>query len=288
MRRRRICYVGALGLALAVSIPATAMASGIQNAELGFSPQRNANISFPAPTVNLSNKYSKNGTTRNLFFLSDIVGQPPSLETQDIHSPEEVRYNTKGLDECDPASIAGVTTEQARATCAKAEVGRGGSSLFGISGQGSVTLFNGTKRNGNPTVLFHSVVGATPPVTLVSEMRDSPLPGYGTLFHTPISTTVGGAVPPGIVIETTDYTAGRNYTDEKLAEKAKKLKKRAKKASGSTAKKLNKKAKKLKQKSKKSWIQAKCTDGELKSQVDFIHAAPDPSQSVTDTQACTS
>ena len=31
MRKHRFCYAGALGLALAVAVPATAMASGIQN-----------------------------------------------------------------------------------------------------------------------------------------------------------------------------------------------------------------------------------------------------------------
>ena len=39
-----------------------------------------------------------------------------------------------------------------------------------------VALFNGTPQNGHPTVLFHSNAGT--PVTLVSEMQNSPLPGF--------------------------------------------------------------------------------------------------------------
>jgi hypothetical protein len=246
-------------------------------AEIGVLPQKNATINFPAPTANLSGKFSKSGTTRNHLFLSDVVGDPPALQVIDIHTDDDVKYNTKGLDECDPASITGLAPEQARATCPKAEIGRGSSQVIGLAEEGLVTLFNGTKQNGNPTVLFHTFT-ANVPIVLVSEIQNSPLPGYDKVFHTPVSTAAGGQVPPGIVIGDTDYTISRNYKDKKLLKKAKKAKKK-----GNT-----KKAKKLKKKAKKSWIQVRCTQGVLRSQVDFIHVPPDPSQTVTGTQACTS
>ena len=106
-----------------------------------------------------------------------------------------------------------------------------------------MTLFNGTKQNGNPTVLFHTFT-ANVPIVLVSEMRDSPLPGYGKVFHTPVSTAVGGGVPPGIVITNTDFTLSKSFKDKKILKKAKKAKK-----NGNT-----KQLSKLKKKAKKSWV----------------------------------
>ncbi len=277
MRKSRTCHVGALGLALAMAIPGTAMASGTQNVDAGFSPETNAAINFPTPSANLSNQFSKNGTIRFHLFLSNVVGPPPALETVDIHAPEELKFNTKGLEQCDPDSLEGLTPTDARAACPDAQIGTGAATALGIAQPGQVTLFNGTEQNGNPTTLFHTFT-ANVPIVLVSEMQDSPLPGYGVLFHTPVATTAGGGVPPGIVIADTDFTNGKTYKDKKILKKAKKAKKQ-----GNT-----KKYKKLKKKAKKSWVQAKCTDGTLKTQVDFIHAPPEPTQSPTGEQPCTS
>ena len=277
MRKRRMWFVGALGLVMAATVPGSAVASGTQNVEAGFSPEKNASITFPAPAANLSNKFSKAGTIRQHLFLTDIVGAPPALQTVDIHAPEELKFTSKGIDECDPASIAGQTPDQARAICPDAQLGTGQASALGIATPGPVTLFNGTKQNGNPTVLFHTFT-ANVPIVLVSEMQNSPLGSpYGTLFHTPVSTTVGGGVPPGIVITDTDFTLSKKYKDKKLIKKAKKAKKK-----GNT-----KKAKKLKKKAKKSWVTAECTDGTYETRVDFIHAS-EPTQSPTATQQCTS
>jgi hypothetical protein len=254
------------------------MASGTQNAEAGFSPEKNAAVNFPVPPANIGSGFSKNGTIREHLFLSGIVGAPPALQTVDIHSPEELKFTTKGIDQCDPASIEGQTPDQARAICQRAQLGTGQAAAFGIPTPGPVTLFNGTTQNGNPTVLFHTFT-ANVPIVLISELQNSPLGSpYGKMFHTPVSTTVGGGVPPGIVITDTDFTLSKTYKDKKLLKKAKKAKKR-----GDT-----KKAKKLKKKAKKSWVTAECTDGTLSTRVDFIHAPPEPTQSPTEEQACTS
>jgi hypothetical protein len=258
MRKHRCCYVGALGLALAVAVPASAMASGIQNNDSAFSPQKNASLSLPAPTANLSGKFSKNGTIREHLFLSNIMGSPPALETVDIHAPEELKFTTKKLKKCNPAAIEGQTPDAARAACRKAQIGQGQTAVFGVPTPGAVTLFNGTTQNGNPTVLFHTFT-ANVPIVLVSEIRNSPLGSpYGKMFHTPVSTTVGGGVPPGLVIEDTDYTISKTW-----------------------------KVKKGKRKKKVSWVTGKCTDGVLETRVDFIHAAPEPTQSPTGQQECT-
>ena len=278
MRNRSICYVAGLGLALALAVPANALAVNDQNIEAGFQPQKNANVVFGQP-ANLSGKFSKNGTLRIALFFSDIQGTPPSLEVSDTHLPEELKFTTKGVPTCNPGEIEGQVPEVARDVCKKALIGDGLALALGITTQGDALLFNGPKQNGNPTVVVH-IFTANVPIVLVGELRNSPLGSpYGKVIHTPVSTSAGGAVPPGVVVTRTEFTKiSKNFKDKKLLKKAKKAKKKGNK----------KKAKRLKKKAKKTWVQAKCTDGELVSQVDFIHAPPEPTQSPTDSQQCTS
>jgi hypothetical protein len=159
-------------------------------------------------------------------------------------------------------------------------VGSGLATLFGIGAQGSSLLINGTKQNGNPTTLVHISVGAAPPVTLIGELRNSPLGSpYGQVLHVPVSETAGGPVPSGLSVTRTELTKiSKTFKDKKLLKKAKKAKKQ-----GNT-----KKAKKLKKKAKKTYISAKCTDGTLSYRADFLHAPPDADQSPTYEQPCTS
>jgi len=295
MRKRRISYLGALGLALALAIPGTAMAAGTQRVEAGFQPNATNGPPYPVPpfaipptSANLGNNDSKNGTLYTRLFLEGFAPPVPEAAVFDIHAPEELKFNTKGLAQCDPNAIRGRSDAEAAQICSKSLIGAGSASAFLGAGipplQGGTTLFNGTPQGGNSTVLFHSTAGT--PVTLVSEMRQSPLPGFGTLFHTLVAQSAGGGVPDGIPIVDTAFTISKKYTDKKIAKKAKKLKKKAKKASGSKKKKLNKKAKKLKKKSKKSWVQGRCTDGELTTQINVSYVSG-PAQSDSATQACT-
>jgi hypothetical protein len=275
MRKRRIFYVGALGLALAMAIPGSALAAGTQSVEAGFLPQANANIPIPPPSVNLGNKDSKAGTLFTRLFLEGFAAPVPEAAIFDIHAPDELKFNTKGLAQCDPNAIRNQSADAAKQICADSLIGEGFAEAYlgGPTLRGDTVLFNGTPQNGHPTVLFHSTAGT--PVTLVSEMQDSPLPGFGTLFHTLVAQSAGGGVPDGIPIVDTGFTISKKYTDKKLLKKAKKAKKK-----GNT-----KKYKKLKKKAKKSWAQGQCTDGELVWQINVTYVSGPP-QSDTATQAC--
>jgi hypothetical protein len=289
MRKRRISYIGALAAALAVAIPGSAMAAGTQNVQAGFLPQTNANVPFPPPASNTGASDSKHGTLFTRLFLSNYGASPSSAGVFDIHAPEELTFSPMkdSKQQCDPTSIEGKPADEAKTICADAYLGEGGASAFltpVVNLNGPVALFNGTPQNGFPTVLFHSTTGT--PITLVSEMQNSPLPGYGILFHTLVAVSAGGSVPDGTPIVDTDFTLSKDYTDAKLAKKAKKTKKKAKKASGKKKKKLTKKAKKLKKQSKKSWVVGKCTDGELQTLVD-VRYVTGPPQQATSQQACT-
>jgi hypothetical protein len=276
MRKRRISYIGALGLALAVAIPGTAMAAGTQTIEAGFLPQFNANIPQPPPTSNTGDQFSKAGTLYTRLFLANYSDPVPEAGIFDIHIAEEIKFNYKGLDQCNPDTIRNQSADAARQLCSDALVGQGSATAYlgGPTLTGDVVLFNGTPQAGFPTILFHSTAGT--PVTLVSEMRNSPLPGFGTLSHTLVAQSAGGAVPDGIPIVDTSFTLSKKFTDQQILKKAKKAKKQ-----GNT-----KKFRKLKKKAKKSYIQGRCTDGVLTTQNNVVYVGGS-TQSDSVTQACT-
>jgi hypothetical protein len=285
MRKRRISYLGALGLALAIAIPGTASAAGTQRVEAGFVPEFNGTVPIPPPVLDLPPGFTKGGTLYTRLFLENFGDNPSSAAVFDIHAPDELKFNTKGLAQCDPESIRGQSPDNARSICDASFLGLGDATVFagGVLVPAEVSLFNGTRSNGNPTVLFHSSAGGGP--VIISEMQDSPLPDHGVLFHSLVAQAAGGPVPNATPIVDTDFTLSKKYKDKKIAKKAKKTKKKAKKASGKKAKRLKKKARKLKKKSKKSWTQAKCTDGEMITQVNVTYLSGPPQQAQT-SQAC--
>jgi hypothetical protein len=275
MRKRRVSYLCALGLALAVAIPGSAMAAGTQRVEAGFVPEFNATVPIPPPTLDLPPGFTKGGTLYTRLFLEGYGPPVPEAAVFDIHAPDELKFNTKGLAQCDPETIRNQSADAAKQICADALLGSGFAEAYlgGPTLRGDTVLFNGTPQNGNPTVLFHSTAGT--PVTLIAEMQDSPLPNHGTLFHTLVAQSAGGGVPDGIPIVDTGFTISKKFVDKKLKKKAKKAKKK-----GNT-----KKAKKLKKKSKKSWVQAKCTDGEGVTRVEVTYTSG-PAQSAETIQPC--
>jgi hypothetical protein len=277
MRKRRICYVGALGLALAVAIPGSAMAQDVQNLEAGFSPGGNANVVF-GQSASLSGQPSKNGTLRINTFISG-TGPPGSLQLVDVHLPEELQLSGKGLAQCNPAAIQGQPPDAARAACGESLVGTGLATALGLAAPGTGMLFNGTPQGGTPTLLVY-IFTANVPIVLPSPIRSSPLGSpYGQVVHVPVSTSAGGGVPPGIVVSRFELTKiSKTFKDKKLLQKAKKAEKK-----GNT-----KKARKLRKKAKKTFASARCTDGTLSYRADFIYAPPDPVQSPTFEQPCTS
>jgi hypothetical protein len=278
MRKRRISYVGALGLALAVAIPGPAFGAGDQEVQAGFQPSFGASnvTQQPPPSVDVGDKLSKAGTLYTRLFLQGFAAPVPEAAIFDIHAPGELKFNTKGLARCDPNAIRNQSADQARQICGGALLGNGFAEawLGGPTLRGDVVLFNGTPQNGHTTVLFHSTAGT--PVTLVSEMQNSPLPGFGTLFRTRVAQSAGGGVPDGIPIVDTGFTISKKYTDKAILKKAKRAKKQ-----GNT-----KKYRQLKKKSKKSWVQGQCTDGELTTRIDVTYVSGPP-QTDSISQPCT-
>jgi len=121
--------------------------------------------------------------------------QPPALQHAKIEFDRDGRLTTKGLPACPPAKLGGTTTKQARSRCRGAIVGTGHVaaeiSLAGfdrIELRSPLTLFNGPRQNGNPTVIGHArapfPVSETYVVVAPIERRRGVF-GYRTSFDVP-------------------------------------------------------------------------------------------------------
>jgi len=99
---------------------------------------------------------------------------PPILETITLWFDKHGSVETRGLPVCTAAKLAATTTPVARKLCAGAIVGTG----FGkavvkfeeqppIPASSPITIFNGPRKNGNPTVLAHAHLTVPAPTTFV-------------------------------------------------------------------------------------------------------------------------
>jgi hypothetical protein len=90
-------------------------------------------------------------------------GPPPALQQAAVNFDRDGHLTTTGLPTCSPSSIAGTSPERARSICADAIVGFGQVSaevelpgVAPIEETSPLTLFNGPRVGGNPTVVFHA------------------------------------------------------------------------------------------------------------------------------------
>jgi hypothetical protein len=88
---------------------------------------------------------------------------PPAVQQIVVDFDRDGRLNTAGLPVCDPALLGEATPQEARNRCAGALVGTGHVQAVVVpEGQGPVpassplTLFNGPRQGGNPTVILHA------------------------------------------------------------------------------------------------------------------------------------
>jgi hypothetical protein len=162
----RTVVLGALALlALAGSALALRLHVGdvVVTTDGGFSPTTLPKHRFAPITLH---GYAKIST--------EDGGQPPILETITLWFDKHGAVETRGLGVCTAGKLAATTTAQARKLCPGAIVGEG----FGkaivyfpesapIPASSPLTLFNGPKKDGNPTVLAHAHLKVPVPTTFV-------------------------------------------------------------------------------------------------------------------------
>jgi hypothetical protein len=89
-------------------------------------------------------------------------GAPPALTQVVMDFDRDGRLDVAGLPTCAPEQVAEVSTEEARAICKNAIVGSGKlEALISLPGgpvptSSALTLFNGPRQEGHPTVVVHA------------------------------------------------------------------------------------------------------------------------------------
>jgi hypothetical protein len=120
---------------------------------------------------------------------------PPALQHIKLDFDHDGHLTTAGLAVCRPSQLEGASTQQARQRCAGSIVGTGqlGAeiSLVGIARlelRVPLTVFNGPRRNGNPTAIVHAQapfpVSETYVIVIPIERRQGTY-GYQVSFDIP-------------------------------------------------------------------------------------------------------
>jgi len=88
---------------------------------------------------------------------------PPALQHVKIDFDRDGHLTTAGLTSCEPSKLEAASTRQARRRCGGAIVGTGHigaaipiAGLARIDLRAPMTVFNGPRRNGNPTAIIHA------------------------------------------------------------------------------------------------------------------------------------
>jgi hypothetical protein len=143
----------------------------------------------------------------------DPSGVPDRLSKVELNLDDDGRITTNGLPMCKPARIRHATTRLALRECGRARVGRGEATVVISVGQGHTTadavvnVFNGTRLNGDPRVLFHARADFGYTQLMVGTIRSS---SAGSDFGKVLSATI----PPiqlGAVISDLDIRVRKTW-----------------------------------------------------------------------------
>ncbi len=130
---------------------------------------------------------------------------PPILKTIEFEFDKHGSVDTTGLPKCTSAKLQATTVSQARKLCPGAIVGKGqGHAVVAFPEQAPIpisspiTIFNGPRKGGDPTVLAHFYTTVPVPTTFVVPVRIETIHNgrYGYRVHAEIPKIAGGAGIP--------------------------------------------------------------------------------------------
>jgi hypothetical protein len=198
------CAALAAGFAASADAALVQVGDLVLRAEAGFSPQKLPRHSFAPIDFKGSAEF---GSTHG--------GQPPALETAIVSFDRNGLLTTQGLPTCPPGRIRSASPKQAKRLCKGALVGEGevGAAIDFVGLIANVhaplSLFNGPKVRGNPSLLAHVAAGfpisETYVVTLPIERRSGAYRYRVTLHAPPIAGGLGA-------LTHVEATIGRHYT----------------------------------------------------------------------------
>lgn len=138
--------------------------------------------------------------------ISTVDGElPPILETIEFEFDKHGAVDTTGLPKCTAAKLQATTVSQARKLCPGAIVGKG----YGhatvkfpeqapIPANSPITIFNGPRIHGDPSVLAHAYVTVPVPTTFIVPVRIETIHHgrYGYRVNAKIPKIAGGSGIP--------------------------------------------------------------------------------------------
>jgi hypothetical protein len=176
----------------------------VVHADGGFTPQ-----TLPRHT------YAPISFKGHIDIQSTDSGPVVPLEEVRLDFDKDGRLATRGLPVCPPARIEGTTTRQARGLCGGALVGTGhAEAALAVEGGASIVIatpisvFNGPRLNGRPTVVGHGRTSFPKPETYVLQIpivREHGPYSYSATIHVP-------KLAQGLAAVThVDASIGRSY-----------------------------------------------------------------------------
>jgi hypothetical protein len=130
---------------------------------------------------------------------------PPILETLEFEFDKHGSVDTTGLPKCSSGKLQATTVSQARKLCPGAIVGKGeGSAVVAFPEQAPIkvsspiTIFNGPRIGGDPSVLAHAYLTVPAPTTFIVPVRIETIHRgrYGYRVEARIPKIAGGAGVP--------------------------------------------------------------------------------------------
>jgi hypothetical protein len=168
-RARRSTQVAALALCVSLAAAGVALGERVQAGNLvvdvggGFSPSKLPKKK-PAPI-----------TLKASADISTADGKvPPPLQQLILNFDRNGSVQTKGLPVCTPGQLENTTSPVARKKCKSSIVGTGTASALiafpdqpALPATSPLTIFNGPKMGGNPSVVIHAYLTIPAPTTFV-------------------------------------------------------------------------------------------------------------------------
>jgi len=195
MRRHGIWAVGVVALCAAL-VAGTAAAETIKlgnitvTADAGFSPKKLPKKKLAPIALKTSGKIE-----------TDDGSTPPVTDVVTLDFDKNGTLTTKGIKTCNPKKLQNTTTKQAKRKCKKAIVGQGKTkAVVDFEDQepfdaiGPLVIFNGKKKGGKPTIVFHVLANVPLPTTFVvqSKVVKSPKKGFGKRVVIKVPPIAGG------------------------------------------------------------------------------------------------
>jgi hypothetical protein len=217
--RRRSAVILALGLAGALAVAGIALAANVSTLDFKFT----------------DSKVPKNNFEKGKLFVhvttldaANPAAQPVPTTNVNLDIDDDIKFKPGVVPQC-TTSLAGTTTGQARnGPCANSLVGKGEATARFSSGPDApacVSDFRGpTSGAGNPTILLHTRLGATPPactggsltIVLTGELRSSNLGGdFGKELNVPVPPTGAALIDFESTIKKGKFVAARCHDGNK-------------------------------------------------------------------------